>query len=181
MAASHHDNRIRECPLCQWDGNPRNCRWCNRSLTGRQERWCTDHGADGTAIGWFENHVWTDVRRAALNRDGHRCTRCFTDPTEAAILARAACDAAGGYLYPPNPRSSTTIVNWRNGTPLQRQMSTWYRQRISDTQLEVNHITPILGRHKINGCHHHLDGTETLCRRCHLQTTALQRRLGLIP
>lgn len=39
---------------------------------------------------------------------------------------------------------------------------------------EVNHITPILGRHGQNGCWHHLDGLEVLCRECHQDITRLQ-------
>lgn len=48
----------------------------------------------------------------------------------------------------------------------------------STVRLEVNHITPILGRHAVSGCHHHLDGIETLCHDCHVATTAEQRANG---
>jgi hypothetical protein len=34
--------------------------------------------------------------------------------------------------------------------------------------LQVHHKTPVLGRHGIFGCHHHLDGLETLCLHHHL-------------
>jgi hypothetical protein len=34
-------------------------------------------------------------------------------------------------------------------------------------RFEVHHKTPILGRHGESGCHHHLDGLETLCGDCH--------------
>lgn len=40
--------------------------------------------------------------------------------------------------------------------------------------LEVNHKVPILGRHGQFGCHHHLDGLETLCHACHVAETARQ-------
>lgn len=33
--------------------------------------------------------------------------------------------------------------------------------------LQVHHKTPVLGRHGETGCHHHIDGLETLCLRCH--------------
>jgi hypothetical protein len=46
--------------------------------------------------------------------------------------------------------------------------------RYNAARLEVNHKVPILGRHGQSGCHHHLDGVETLCRRCHLVETARQ-------
>jgi hypothetical protein len=44
------------------------------------------------------------------------------------------------------------------------------------TRLEVNHIVPILGRHDESGCHHHIDGLETVCRPCHLIITKEQFR-----
>ena len=34
--------------------------------------------------------------------------------------------------------------------------------------LQVHHKIPILGRHSISGCHHHVAGLETLCTVCHL-------------
>lgn len=45
--------------------------------------------------------------------------------------------------------------------------------------LEVNHIEPILGRHGQNGCHHHLEGIETLCHACHVTET--NRQFGRKP
>jgi hypothetical protein len=39
---------------------------------------------------------------------------------------------------------------------------------------EVNHRTPIMGRHAETGCHHHLDGLETLCHGDHVTTTTEQ-------
>ena len=40
--------------------------------------------------------------------------------------------------------------------------------------LEVNHIEPRKGAGYGPGCHHHLDGLETLCHACHLEVTAAQ-------
>jgi hypothetical protein len=52
----------------------------------------------------------------------------------------------------------------------------------STEHLEVNHKTPILGRHAEVGCIHHLAGLETLCggggRSCHQAETNGQRRAG---
>lgn len=45
----------------------------------------------------------------------------------------------------------------------------------SRLKLEVNHRTPILGRHHEFGCHHHLAGLETLCHRHHVDVTNAQR------
>jgi hypothetical protein len=36
-------------------------------------------------------------------------------------------------------------------------------------RVEVHHKVPILGRHGEGGCHHHLDGVETLCHPHHLE------------
>jgi hypothetical protein len=35
--------------------------------------------------------------------------------------------------------------------------------------LQVHHRVPVLGRHAETGCHHHLDGLETLCAHHHLE------------
>jgi len=42
--------------------------------------------------------------------------------------------------------------------------------------LEVNHIVPRRGGGYANGCHHHQDGLETLCRECHVRVTTAQLR-----
>lgn len=44
----------------------------------------------------------------------------------------------------------------------------------SRSRLEVNHRTPVLGRHAEAGCHHHLDGLETLCHDHHVDETCRQ-------
>ena len=46
--------------------------------------------------------------------------------------------------------------------------------RWRSARLEVNHVSPVLGKHSQNGCHHHLDGLETLCHDCHVKETARQ-------
>jgi hypothetical protein len=135
---------------CDWDGTP---------LTGRQRRWCS--AACATAA--FDNHSWTYAREAALRRDRHTCQRCgyqrppqpnwrdFADADQSALTAHGGADAAYWDAY-----------------------NTWRRNLRA---LEVNHKTPILGLHGHSGCHHHLDGLETLCDRpCHLEETNRQRR-----
>ncbi len=42
--------------------------------------------------------------------------------------------------------------------------------------LEVHHIVAREGHGYGAGCHHHLDGLETLCHRCHAVITAEQQR-----
>lgn len=46
--------------------------------------------------------------------------------------------------------------------------------------LEVNHITPVLGRHAEAGCWHHQDGLEVLCHAHHVEETNRQRAAGLL-
>ncbi len=46
--------------------------------------------------------------------------------------------------------------------------------------VEVNHIAPLNGIRPHFGCVHHQSNLEVLCRPCHHETTAEQRRLGLI-
>lgn len=53
----------------------------------------------------------------------------------------------------------------------------WLFQR-SDVQ--VNHIDPIKGKHNQWGCWHHQDNLEVLCIPCHQEATNDQRKKGLI-
>jgi len=55
-----------------------------------------------------------------------------------------------------------------------------YERELLQRSLEVNHRTPVLGKHAEAGCHHHLDGLETLCHRHHLEATRAQRAAGLL-
>lgn len=63
-------------------------------------------------------------------------------------------------------------VGLRVGTP-SRYSRDWSIQWPTH-YLEVNHMTPILGRHHQVGCWHHQEGLETLCRACHQIVTAQQ-------
>ncbi|HVF75505.1 MAG TPA: HNH endonuclease [Acidimicrobiales bacterium] len=59
------------CPLAVGD-NPGHCGWCGVVLKGRRTRWCSDEHRTAFA----NNHEWTAARKAAVERDGHACTRC---------------------------------------------------------------------------------------------------------
>jgi 5-methylcytosine-specific restriction endonuclease McrA len=110
------------------------CVGCGTPLTGRQEIWCSVQCGE---VFW-DNHAWTNARKARLKLDHYRCVRC------------------GAGRVGVGQRST------RGGG------------------LEVNHKTPVLGKHGKNGCWHHLDGLETLCRDCHLKETADQHKAGLL-
>src|ERR1017187_652099 len=51
-------------------------------------------------------------------------------------------------------------------------------RRAEGAKLEVDHITPVMGKHSLNGCWHHLDGLRTLCHECHLDETNRQFKRG---
>ncbi|HEX9995161.1 MAG TPA: hypothetical protein VGB14_19715 [Acidimicrobiales bacterium] len=135
---------------------PEGCDWCGAKLTGRARRWCST--ACSTA--YWENHGWNEAREAAKRRDGNRCVRCGHDPHEERQrreeFAHLLCLVCG------------PVSTWAPSA----QEAYWMFLRVPS--LEVNHINPVLGRHAVVGCHHHLDGLETLCHRCHVEETARQ-------
>lgn len=54
-------------------------------------------------------------------------------------------------------------------------MREWRKNRRAE-RLEVNHVEPCVGRHRVLSCMHHLVNLETLCVACHkTHTTALPR------
>jgi hypothetical protein len=65
------DDVYRACPLSRWQGDPMACRWCNGMLPARADRWCNAR----CRIAAEQNHVYRLARDAALERDGHACTR----------------------------------------------------------------------------------------------------------
>lgn len=187
------------CPLAAGPFTPaeRLCDWCGAPLAGRRTRWCSDSCSGA----WSREHSWTDARAAALKRDGHRCVRCGSTghaPPELVAWSRLVL-----CLCPrPTPER---YLDWRRRVlPLPEgdgpYHDAWLAWRELETaraapwvaalalldaearrhRLEVNHKHPVLGRHSQSGCHHHLDGLETLCHACHLDTTAAQRAAGLL-
>lgn len=74
-------------------------------------------------------------------------------------------------------RNMTMRDAMRDGDPLQ---ISWCARSCGRWATEVNHIAPLNGLRPHFGCCHHRDNLEALCHPCHLETTAEQRRLGLI-
>lgn len=66
------------------------CSWCGAPLPPRRVRWCSDTCAHAYA----DQHVWTAARRAALDRDGYRCTRCEARPPRLEVHHRYELDPA---------------------------------------------------------------------------------------
>lgn len=175
-----------------WPTEPGCCAWCGAKLTGRQRRWC----AGGECESEFtRQHNWQAARAAAIKRDGGVCTTCGADPGTPELLAWWSFVQAVTLISLYMGVESLAVWAAAEGLDLERdRQATWNAWRdemdrralpfrsahriVQDArqavQLEVNHITPIMGRHAEFGCHHHLEGLETLCHRCHVQETARQ-------
>lgn len=157
------EDTLRVCPLRTAPYPTPNgiCRWCGANLTGRRTRWCSD--ACSRAVG--QNHDWSSARVAALRRDGNRCVRCGADG-----------QWAEGHAF---WRVLRTMAPLADRDAIHEALLVLIEGERAH-RLEVNHLVPIHGKHGQWGCHHHLDGLETLCRPCHVAETARQFRDGEI-
>jgi 5-methylcytosine-specific restriction endonuclease McrA len=152
--ADHYPTQAGACPLSRWQGAADRCRWCDRPAR-ESSPWCATACEDE----YRTNHWWDLARHAVLSRDDHRCRVCGLGPdtvTVAKLTLRA--------LIPMSPVEAARL--WRT--------EAWWALELA-CSVEVNHREPRLGGGYASGCHHHLDGLETLCHRCHLAVTAAQR------
>lgn len=103
---------------------------------------------------------------------GH-CQRCSTPLPK---YRRRWCSDACGWWWMENH-------NWNFTRPAALRRDKGCVKCGSRENMEVNHIVPRNGRGYGVGCHNHLDGVETLCRKCHVVVTKAQRaeRLGIKP
>jgi 5-methylcytosine-specific restriction endonuclease McrA len=139
-----------QCPIIAFADQPGVCNRCGSRLSGRRTQWCSRE----CETEFRQNHDWNLARRAARKRDGNRCIRCKSDGIPMIFIGQPA--------GPPEVRP----MGWNQGA-----------NRLLG--LEVNHVTPRVGGGYGWGCHHHLDGLETLCVPCHRVETnkqAAQRR-----
>lgn len=151
------DDVLATCPLrsAPWPTPAGCCAWCGNQLPKRARRWCSRQCTDE----FTRQHNWQWAREAALERDGGLCVTCRHDGTVPGE------DVVHLFLVILSPRL----------TYADRQRSISYvRSHAPLWRLEVNHQEPVRGRHGTFGCHHHLDGLETLCHPCHLKVTAKQ-------
>lgn len=157
------DRVIATCDLRPgpWPAMARTCIWCGGRIPARSTRWC----ADGCAAEFTRQHKWSAARAAAISRDRHQCVRCGVSADEKK-RELAAVKALILTLTATHPMG---LARWREGRTAERLY-------LQPHLLEVNHRTPILGRHHEFGCHHHVDGLETLCHACHVRETAVQFR-----
>lgn len=144
------------CRTSRWRGAAERCRWCDAPVAPGFA-WCGNRCEDE----YRANHWWDHARRAALARDGHRCVRCGLGPG-----AEAAARALARVLLRLGPFDAARL--WATEA---------WRDLDLACQVEVNHVVPRVGAGYGSGCHHHLDGLETLCHRCHAGVTTEQRRL----
>ncbi len=142
------------CDRSQWSGRADRCRWCDGPCAPGHP-WCGNPCEDR----YRENHWWDRARAAALARDDHRCVRCGVGPDDVqvarwflrAVVPMGAVEAATLFASPA------------------------WAELVLACSVEVNHVEPRRGAGYGSGCHHHLDGLETLCHRHHVAVTAAQR------
>lgn len=123
------------------------CGRCGQPLPRKRRKWCSDACADW----WHSNHRYMIARVAALSR--------------AAIFAIPRCRDDHGYYKRPRLHSHPL------GYACVGCGGVFKKSRV-----QVNHVSPALGRHRELHCIHHLDNLEVLCRGCHLLVSRLQRR-----
>jgi 5-methylcytosine-specific restriction endonuclease McrA len=133
---------------------PAGCAGCGKPLPKRRTRWCSDWCSSNWWRTFAEQHDWAEARAAALKRD-RGCVRCGAMPFDE-----------------PEPHlRDFTRERWKDYLPAHKA---WVQRRAL-AQLEVNHIVPRVGKGYGRGCHNHLDNLETLCHRCHVKVTNVQR------
>lgn len=114
-----------------------------------------------------------DCPLSSWEGDEGRCRWCNVELTG---RRKAWCSDAHAELFNINH-----VWNFTRWAALRRDGRRCVRCGWAVGGLEVNHIVPVLGKHIVIGCHHHLAGVVTLCRTHHLEETARQRRNGEIP
>jgi hypothetical protein len=137
------EHGVRYCTLSKWSGSEDRCRWCDRA--SGEERWCSVDCADD----YEAHHDWARARSTRLIHDRDCCVECGTGP-ESAALGRLVLRA----LIPMSPMDAARL--WRSEAWLAFELS---------CSVDVVHHLPTPQRYR-SGCHNHLDGLITLCRRC---------------
>lgn len=138
------DVQVERCELARWSGERDRCRWCDEPVRNGSS-WCSLTCTDR----YEAEHEWVHARSAALARDHECCLDCGTGPA-AIATARALIRA----LIPMDPMTSAQL--WRS--------EEWLSVQLACSVDVVHRMPPAQGYR--SGCHHHLDGLVTLCRRC---------------
>jgi hypothetical protein len=179
-----HLRGLGDCPLAFGDNPEGLCGWDGKPMPKGRRRWCSE----ACSLAWGDQHYWTQARPAAVKRDGGRCVVCGRSPVDpvrqlhllAAILRpfdadwaqqlnEARVDAAR-YVRPDRVEKTAWALAWDR-----LYLSPAWKAYRADHELEVNHIEPRHGRGYQAGCWNHQANLETLCHRCHVAVTRLQR------
>jgi hypothetical protein len=131
------------CTLAGWSGRPGRCRWCDGAAKVGT-RFCGAVCEDA----YRANHEWEPARTAVLTRDRDRCAVCGTGPDTVAV-ARLLIRA----LIPLGPVEAARL--WHSPE--------WWAFELG-CSVEVVRTSMPTGDYR-SGCHHHMDGLETRCRR----------------
>lgn len=138
-----------DCSLAFGENDEKLCAWDGRKLTGTKRRWCRKRCREA-----FEaNHWWNIARQVTLARDGWACVRCLANG-DTVRLHKPDSDEY-------DPRKQGDYMRARVAFETERKAR----------HLEVNHIEPRFGAGYGAGCHHHIEGLETLCRPHHQEAT----------
>lgn len=142
--------RLKHCPMKAPNaGEPGRCGLCGEELPRTSTGRIHPNRrwcSQACSDTYWNNHGWDAASHAAVRRDGWRCRRCN---------------------HPGSGRSSPPL-----GTFDPDEVAAAGGLRA----LEVNHRRPRNGRGYHEGCHHHLEELETLCRPCHAGETQKQIR-----
>lgn len=160
-----------DCPMvAPTFGDRLHCDLCGvdlpRTKSGRiapGRRWCSPECSDT----YWGSHQWGVARQMALKRDEYRCVKCGSDGGTIYKCSMWTCQKP----WPCEKAGQEETIRGY-GRPLKRT----HQRVVMVGKLEVNHIEPRKGGGYNNGCHHHLEGLETLCHPCHVKVTTAQLR-----
>lgn len=186
--------KARTCLLCGTELEGRRIKWCSDECSDtywRHHAWGVARPAALRRDGWTCvrcGHVgWSDVPHSVLTIQHHdldldppptseedwAIALGLLDPTDLLPLREWAADSRRYNRIRTTtdrlPDSVKALVRSEHRRP-----RPWWQQP-GKHELEVNHIVPREGRGYGNGCDHHLENLETLCRPCHVDETRRQR------
>ena len=159
-----------DCTAVPFVDTPGVCNRCGKTLTGRQTQWCSDECSRSLSA----EHDWTVARRAAKQRDRHRCVRCGQSPKVRRRVDRIDLSWRSSQFRLKNLGIEIVGIEIPIAIGDTREAARYVDVYEWTERLEVNHIEPRVGRGYGFGCHNHLSNLETLCHPCHVIETRRQ-------